>query len=198
MTEPVTLADFKAHLRLDQGVTGEDDNLSLALLAARRKCELETNRSIVGTSRVLTIDTFPGTRVDYCGDRSATVRTRDIALPGGSVGSVTSISYMDHDRVAQTMDPACYTVALSGRPAVISPVDQWPETADQAGAIQIEYVVLPLENADLALVRQAILLIAANWYENREGAVVDMRGTPAELPLSVSWILESLWQPSTS
>lgn len=45
---------------------------------------------------------------------------------------------------------------------------------------------------DMELARQAISLIAGTWYANREGVVTDVRTAPTELPLSVSWIIDTL------
>jgi uncharacterized phage protein (predicted DNA packaging) len=46
MTEPVSLSDMKAHLRLDADDTGEDTYLSAMIVAARRSIELQINRSL--------------------------------------------------------------------------------------------------------------------------------------------------------
>jgi hypothetical protein len=49
-----------------------------------------------------------------------------------------------------------------------------------------------LTGADLALAEQAMLLLVGTWYTNREGATTDARSLPAEVPLSVTWILAPL------
>lgn len=49
-----------------------------------------------------------------------------------------------------------------------------------------------LTGADLMLAEQAILLLVATWYENREAATADARSVPAEMPLSLTWILDQL------
>lgn len=56
MTEPVALADVKAHLRLDAGATDEDGYLEILITAARRAVELRTRRSIVGITPTLAGD----------------------------------------------------------------------------------------------------------------------------------------------
>ena len=45
---------------------------------------------------------------------------------------------------------------------------------------------------DLVLGARAISQIVAHWFTNPEAATADARGTPAELPLSASWIIQSL------
>lgn len=101
MTEPVTLAEVKAHLRLDASETVEDGYLEILIIAARRAVELRTRRSIVGAAPTIAGD-------------------------------------------------------------------------------------------DLASARHAILLIVGTWYAHREGATIDARSAPAEVPLTVSWLLEPL------
>lgn len=48
MSEPVTLPELKAHLRIGPGVTGDDAELSSMILAARCHCEVVTGRKLVG------------------------------------------------------------------------------------------------------------------------------------------------------
>lgn len=45
---------------------------------------------------------------------------------------------------------------------------------------------------DLAVAKQAMLLLIGHWFANREGATTDGRSTPVELPLAVEWLLEPL------
>lgn len=49
-----------------------------------------------------------------------------------------------------------------------------------------------LSGDDLAMACHAILLIIGTWYANREGATTDARTLPAEVPLSVTWLLDPL------
>lgn len=46
MSEPVSAADMKAHLRLDVAKTGEDAYLDALVVAARRTIEASINRQI--------------------------------------------------------------------------------------------------------------------------------------------------------
>ena len=48
MSEPVTVAELKAELRLDPDETGQDARLQLLLLAARRAVEHRINRPLIG------------------------------------------------------------------------------------------------------------------------------------------------------
>lgn len=52
--------------------------------------------------------------------------------------------------------------------------------------------VAPLTEDDQFVLCQAIRLIVAAWYANREGVSTDARTMPVELPLAVTWLLEPL------
>lgn len=54
MTEPVALAEVKAHLRLEADATDEDAYLESLIVAARRVAELRTRRTIAGDVPTLT------------------------------------------------------------------------------------------------------------------------------------------------
>lgn len=56
MSEPVTLDQVKAHLRLDPGVTDEDGYIGALALAARRAVETRTRRTLVGAAPTLVDD----------------------------------------------------------------------------------------------------------------------------------------------
>ncbi|WBO23936.1 head-tail connector protein [Sphingomonas abietis] len=201
MTEPVSLDQLKVHLRLEEGETDEDAYLTGMIMAARRACEYQINRSVVGATDVLNLDIFPGEEhspfpiipLEACSPRS-----RDICLAGGMVASVTSVTYFDEAGAEQTLDPSTYFADLVDAPALLAPVGRsWPKTQNRPGAVTITYLVSPLTADDLATVAQAMLLLIGHWYRNRESVAVDIRGTPIELPLSVTWLLTPLRQWAT-
>lgn len=200
MTEPVALADLKTHLRLDPSATDEDGYLAILGMAARRACEHRIHRAVVGTTATLTLDAFPTPPIAGLGI-PLEAQQHDglyIDLEGGTVASVTSVSYFDAAGVTQTIDPATYLADLSQIPARIAPVAAWPIAKPRPAAVTIAYVISPLSPDDLTMVKQAIFLLVENWYSNRGAAVVDTKGIPTELPLAVSWLLWPLTQFATS
>jgi uncharacterized phiE125 gp8 family phage protein len=197
MSEPVSLDIVKEHLRLDVGDTSEDAYLSGLIVAARRACEKRIDRSVVGAVEILTLDRFPG--ADSLWPYAITLearspRARDIVLAGGSIASVTALVYFDRDGAQQTLASGSYYADLADEPAVLAPIGAWPGTAERPDAVTITYTVSPLAADDLAMVVQAMLLLIGGWYRNPEAVAVDQRGVPAELPLSVTWLLEPLRQ----
>ncbi len=56
MSEPVTLAQIKANLRLDPGPSADDGPLTRNITAARRMVEMKTGRVLVGDAADVTGD----------------------------------------------------------------------------------------------------------------------------------------------
>lgn len=193
MSEPVSLADIKTHLRLDPSGTDEDVYLTSLIVAARRSCELKIGRAIVDRTLTVVLDRFPALKTNRNGAELRDFRPNmgDISLPGGTVIAV-SVDYFDADGASQTLDPTTYFADLAEEPARLRPVDSWPEADDRPGAVVVSYDVSALDSDDLEVARQAMRLAIGTWYTNREGAVADVRGVPAEIPLAVSWLLEGL------
>ncbi len=193
--EPVSLEDIKQHLVLDPDDTSEDARLSSMITAARHACELRTNRSVLGGAAVLVLDGFPH-QVPHGGlfpTMSAEAYLPDhaqIELSGGTVASY-EISYVDQAGVSQTLGAGDSNADLSQLPAIVRPATRWPATARRPDAVTVTFALSPLDPDKLEMVRHAIRLIVGHWYANRE-AVSDSRGTPTELPLSVTWLLEPL------
>lgn len=154
-TEPVSLVEAKAHLR----VTGSDeDTLITALIAASREAaEHELGRALISQTWEKTLDMFP----------------EAIELPNVPVQSVTSLKYLDSDGAEQTLSSSSYTLdnASDSRPAWVTPAygRTWPDTYAEVNAVKVRYVA---GWANAATVPQAIkqwmLLNIGHWFENRE------------------------------
>lgn len=202
MTEPVSLADIKVHLRLDPSETDEDDYLSALITGARRACEARIHRSIVGADLSLSLDAFPaylagGLMIQLpleIWDRRQLI----IELPGGTVSSVDSVTYLDAAGTQRTVDSSTYAVDLANAPARVAPLNIWPIAGPYPGAVTVAYAASVMDADDLTVVGQAIRLLIGGWYRNRESVQVDARGSPAEIPLAVTWLLEPLRQFATS
>lgn len=159
--EPLSLADLKAHARVE---TADEDALLTGIAAAARDhAERHTGRAIAEQTRVLRMSGFPDIAEQY------------FELPGGAVRSVTSITYVDADGVQQTLAPADYEAAGGygfAPPTVqLTPGASWPDTEDgRAFPVAVTY-----EAGNLAVdvppgLMYAIKMIAADMYERREAA----------------------------
>lgn len=118
-----------------------------------------------------------------------------IVLPLPPLQSVTSISYVDADGQTQTLASSQYQVVnRRQRPSfVVEAVNGsgWPGTEDRPQAVTVTFVAGYGAAADVpAPIRQAILLLTAQWYEQRQpiavGAIVNT------LPFAVDALLEPL------
>lgn len=174
--EPVTAAEAKAHMRI---LNADDDTYIEGLItAARQHAEHYTERAFVTQTWTLKLDRFP----DYFGD---------IRLPKPLLISVSSITYVDLDGTTQTLSSALYEVDAQSQPARIRPAygQSWPTTRDQFNAVTITYTAGygAAATAVPKAIKQAIMIMVAHWYENREPIIT---GTiVAEVPMSANALL---------
>lgn len=172
IAEPVTLAEAKAHLRVQH--TDEDSYISALIVAATRHVEKVLSKSLMERTWRLTMDAFSDA----------------IELPRGPVQSVTSVTYTDADGVTQTVPASDYTVDLiSHRQWVVRNSDAtWPTPLDAVNVVSVEYVAgfdtLPAEYEDL---KHAIFLLVGHFYHSRE-AVSD--SPKHEVPLAVDALVQ--------
>ncbi len=194
--EPVTLAEAKAHLRLE---TAEDDPYVQALItAARLHIEEYCWRGLLQQKWELVLEGFhmPDHRelprrahLTYQHHSTPFLnpwfkREDAIELPKGQLATltdhtspVTSVVYIDPGGAQQTLDPSLYQVDdvyVPGHIRTPFGID-WPLTRFQWDAVKIQYVV-GWALADLPMpIKQALLLLVAQWYEFRTPQVLDRR-----------------------
>ncbi len=154
--EPITLAEAKAHLRVD----GSDDDTLIASLigAARRHVEDLTGRALITqTWRLSWDDQFPA----------------EIRLPKGSLQSVDEIAYIDTAGATQILDPSAYQVDADSEPGRVVPVygASWPVARSQPAAVTVDWTCGYGDAADdvPAPIKAAMLLLIGTLYRDREG-----------------------------
>lgn len=183
--EPVTLAEAKAHCRVD--VSDDDALITSQISAARAYLEHTFGRAIAAQTLLLHLAVFPG--VCQSNPRGA------IKLPRPPLASVTHVKYYDTAGTLTTLDPSAYQVDDVREPGelVVAPGEDWPDTQDdRVGAVQVTYVAgVASAGAIDPRIKQATLMLVGHWYENRETATV---GQPSkELEHAVSAIMWQLW-----
>jgi uncharacterized phiE125 gp8 family phage protein len=149
--EPVSLAEFKDHARVDSA--DSDGLLAGYIMAARQWAE-----SICGLALMTqTIDAyFDGFDCD-------------LILPRGPAQSVTSVSYVDTAGATQTVSSSEYL--LNSRDRVndirLLPGYSWPQTRDQANSVTVRYVAGfgALQSAVPEPIRHAILFYSRHLYD---------------------------------
>lgn len=174
--EPITLAEAKAHLRVDD--TTEDTYISALITAARAHAESLTERQFITATYVLRLDEFP-------------VRCTDIIrVPRPNLLTVTSITYVDQNGDTQTLSSTLYQVDIASLPGRIMPAygQLWPTTRCQLNAVAVTFTAGYGAAAAVPVpIKHAVKLLVSHWFENREPVVV---GTiTSEVPTTVKALL---------
>lgn len=157
-TEPVTVDEVKAHLRIDHD--DEDVYLGLLITAARRYAETYLNRQFITATYKLRLDCFP---------------CWEIQIPRPPFVSVTTLAYLNTSNVSTTLtENTHFTKDIYSEPGTIFPAYglTWPTTYGVPNAVTLTYVAGYGDADDVpAEVRYGILLIVARMYDSREGVV---------------------------
>jgi uncharacterized phiE125 gp8 family phage protein len=188
----VTLAEAKAHLRVD---IGDDDALILSLIgAATLEAEHLMQRAVMPQTWALTLDGFRHHAPRYWLSRPP---SQAIELDRPPVSEIVSVQYVDMAGALQTLDPAKYQLVRGEYSAVIVPAfgQQWPSTRQQADAVQITFNAGYADAASVPeLIKAWIKLRIGTLYENREMFAVDARLTFVDLPFDGLLDRYRVWQ----
>lgn len=183
-TEPITLGEAKAHLRVD--LTDDDALITALIVAARQYAESETGRSLITQSWRLILDGFPGGRGPGTnGSISSLLPGNAILLDQAPVQFISSIQYLDTGGAWQTLPESEWVAELQSAPARITPAfgKTWPAVLPQIGSVKVEFVA---GYGDAAAVPQGIkiwmLLRLGALYENREEVSAMRQGKIEPLP----------------
>jgi uncharacterized phiE125 gp8 family phage protein len=185
-SEPVTLAEAKLHLRVD--LSNDDALITAMISAAREMVERYTSRTLIYTAYRLTMDNWP---YDIELPRSPAIEAAANLVTG--IAYITPrIRYYDGDGNQQTMTYAAgdFEVLLDNNPPllVLPPSGIWPVTYPlQRGAIEIDWIAGygSASTGIPELLRLAIMMLVAHWYEHREA----VGSFGSEVPLAVDSVL---------
>ena len=173
--EPVTLADAKVHLRVDG--TDEDTLITGLITAARRHVERSLGRALITQSWSFFLDEWP--------DPYA------IELPLTPLQAITAVTTYDVDDVGTVFDAQNYFADTASEPPrlVLRGAQPWPKPGRRANGIEI---ALTVGHGDTASdvpqpLIQALMLLIAHWFEQREPVVLDDR--PHPVPATVAGLL---------
>lgn len=177
--EPISLADAKAHLRVE--TTDEDGLIAGLIAAARNHVETITGRFLMRQTIDVSFDAFD-----------------DILELGAPLVSVVSVTYIDEIGATQTVpSPDYVVVAPNTQPEPIGYVQPaygktWPTAHAQASAVTIRALFGAVKAADVpAALRAAMLLHVADLYENREAqSAVPLAENLAASRLLAPWVLQ--------
>ncbi len=170
----VTTAEIKKHVRAEY-FTDDDGYLEACIAAATDHIDGKDGwlgRALGTQTWDLVLDKFP---------------SDGIRIPLPPLQSVTYLRYVSPDTGLETdlTVNTDYLVDVYSEPGWIMPgANGWPAIMDTINAVRVRFVAgyttLP------PAIKQAIMLLAAHYYENREAVTMDK---PTELPRSVDALL---------
>mgnify|MGYP004527398229 CR=1 FL=1 len=163
--EPVTVADVKAHLRLDHA--SEDALIADLIRAAREEVEQATGCAMIEQSWRLTIDRWPAT------DR--------VLIHKHPVREVLSVTIYGRDGGAAIIDPATMLLDGRSRPARLH-FDQAPQPGRAMNGIEVDFTAgFGSAGTDVPdMLKRAVTMLASHWFEFR--AVLSAKDQPASYP----------------
>jgi uncharacterized phiE125 gp8 family phage protein len=163
--EPLTLAETKAHLRIDG--SAEDDLISALIRTVREHLERETGLALLTRTFRLYLDDWP--------------RSRVIQIGRGPVQTIEAVTVYDGDGLPDEIDASGFVLDGQARPArLVLPARPHPGRA--INGIEIDFSAgFGAAGADVPdTLKRAMLLHAALLYEFR-GAVA-AQDQPAAVP----------------
>lgn len=174
--EPVTVAEAKAHLRVDG--TAEDTLIASLILTSRLHLETALGLALVTQSWRMLLDRWPS--------------TKELELP------LRPLQSLDEVRVISAAgDPTI--IATDGYYADVASVPArlvrtgaiWPQPGQAANGIEIDFTAGYGDAANdvPAPIRQALLLLVAHWYEHRDP--IEVGAADTVIPAVVSDLLAS-------
>lgn len=181
--EPITLAEAKAHLRVDHA--DEDGLISMLIASARKTAERWLRRALITQTLRATIEIQRPVSTPLTGPLGR-VKT-SLKIPRPPLQAVTMVEIETAPGVWEPVAPDDYVVDEDAEPAVIRPAyGVWG-----SNRVRVTYVAGYGDNeSDVpAPIRQGMLLLIGDWYQYREETIVE--DTAQRLRTGV----QSLWAP---
>jgi uncharacterized phiE125 gp8 family phage protein len=173
--EPVSLAEAKAHLRLE---TSADDALVTSLIiTSRLHIEAALGLALTAQEWTLVLDAWPATGV--------------VNIPMRPVSAVSAVRVRAADGSPVVIDPGTYIFEGAGIPPRVVPVaGAWPNPERAIAGIEVNFTAgFGTTAASVPEpVRQALKLLVAHWYEHRDPIEIGDPGTA--IPAAVSALLQ--------
>ncbi len=176
--EPISVAQARQQCRIDDDLTAEDDLLEDYIKAARELVERETKQVLVESTYEIFLNEWP------CEGK--------VSLPIGPIIAINSFEYINSDGAYVPIEAdSYYPCLLDEPPYLIYGSGGWPAVNCRPGAIRIEVRAgyagagSPADATNVPhTAKQAIKMLVAHWYENRESVATDTRMIPTLMPQS--------------
>lgn len=174
-SEPVLLAEAKAHLRIDS--SAEDVLLTSLILTSRLHIEAALGLAMITQTWMLVMDRWPG--------------DAPVDIPITPLQAITAVRVRDAAGAATLLPPTTYLVDIASKP----PRLVWNNAAPlQPGRATngIEVDVTTGFGATAASVpaplKHAILMLTAHWYEHRDP--IEIGSLAARIPDAVNDLIQ--------
>ena len=174
-SEPLSLAEAKAHLRLD--TADEDDLVTALIIAARQIVEKHTGLALLTQTWRIVADSWPA--------------LPPVRLPLRPFASLAAVRVFDQANVATLLAPATYFVDAQPYAARLQFANTPPAPGRAIAGIELD-VVAGFGAAPATVpepLRLAIRMLVAHWFEARGDAAGD--ASPRQIPV----VVEALLQP---
>jgi uncharacterized phiE125 gp8 family phage protein len=178
---PISIQEIRAQCRVDDA--SEDALLMAYVRAATDAVEQMTGLRLIDQTWEYAIDAFP----ERCGW---------IRLPLAPLLALTSIVYLDAQGVAQTLPVTTYLLGGLGSttPAriILAPNQTWPSNWHGVGSVIIRFRAGWIDhNGAPEALRQAVMMLAAYWFSQREAAAIGPDSGPvSHIPFGVRELVE--------
>jgi uncharacterized phiE125 gp8 family phage protein len=171
---PVTVAEAKAHLRLDG--SAEDLLIASLILTSRLHVEAALGLALITQSWTYVLDRWPS--------------WPEVPIPLRPVQAIGSVIVRAADGTPVTMLPSAYMLDKHGvPPRLVRTGLAWPQPGQVAAGIEIQFTAgFGADAEDVPMpIRQGLLMLVAHWYEHRDPIEIGSQG--AVIPPGVSELL---------
>ena len=183
--EPVTLAEAKAHLRVD---TSDDDTyIGTLITAAREWCEQYLDRTLVHTQWVMRFDKFPDSGIE------PVELPRPPMVTSGTATAVT-VTFTTEPGATSTYSTAEYRVDRFATPGTVLPIygSTWTPHRQDDNAISVTWWAGygPTGASVPAAIKHAMFMLVGHWYDGSRSGVLT-GSISKEIEFGVKSLLDS-------
>lgn len=162
--EPVTVAEAKAHARIDDSV--EDVLIASLILTSRLHIEAALGLALITQGWTLSLDRWP--------------KPGPVELPLRPAQSISAVRLIARDGTPHALDSGSYRLdTASVLPRLVAQHDVWPVPERRHAGIEIAFVAGYGDTPEDVPqpIRHALLCLVAHWYEHRDPFQMGARET---------------------
>lgn len=185
--EPVTLAEAKAHCRVD--ATADDAYIATLIQTAREWVESYLDRQLIHTELEMSLEEFPES------DEEIDLPRPPMATAAGK--TAVAVTYTLSTQATASLASNTFRIDRHATPGRIYPLygQNWPaDRLDDENAILVRWWAGygPSGTDVPAPIRHAILMLVGHWYDGSRQAAVSTGAVPQDVPFGVTSLLDSM------